>query len=417
MFQNGPFTTANVGQFGPNGIPFGGFGQPNLQQNCNTCKTDPRYTPQPCPIPCIRKDPCPLKMYCDPSLNNTCAQRPIIDPLAPKISVTTWRVNYLVANTLRQNAVNTDADLIDPWGIVIYANSLYIVTNSSDGVVNYDLFGNVLGDTISVRDAAHNISHPTGIVVNCGTGFNVTDGNTLKSAQFLVCSEHGTVSAYNIEVNQLRTYVVINQQLTGEICVYKGLCLAGGVLYLANLFQRRIDVFDNSFNRLLNYFFIDSDSSDPIPIDFGPNNIVHIDCFLYVIWTRKDPNVTVHDLDGSGNGFVSVFNLDGSFVRRFTSRGVLNSPWAMIKAPCTCGFPPGSFLVGNQGDGRINIFDCNGLFVGPMLAASGLPIFIEGLWGLAPHYTTFNEIYFTSSANEDTLGLMGNLVADQIIQF
>jgi hypothetical protein len=89
----------------------------------------------------------------------------------------------------------------------------------------------------------------------------------------------------------------------------------------------------------------------------------------------------------------------------------------MIPAPCECGFPPGSFLVGNNGDGRINIFDCNGRYVGPLLNQSGLPVVIEGLWGLAPHYTDFSEIFFTSAIDEDLDGLLGSLTRDQTITF
>lgn len=108
-------------------------------------------------------------------------------------------------------------------------------------------------------------------------------------------------------------------------------------------------------------------------------------------------------------------NYASHFVRRFTSRGVLNSPWAMIPAPCECGFPPGSFLAGNNGDGHINVFDCEGNFVGSLLGQSHLPIHIEGLWGLAPHYTNFSEIFFTSS--ENTIGMVGSIVKDQVIYF
>ncbi len=64
--------------------------------------------------------------------------------------------------------------------------------------------------------------------------------------------------------------------------------------------------------------------------------------------------------------------------------------------------PPGSILVGNHGDGRINVFDCSGRFIGPLLNQSGLPLIIDGLRGLAPHYTNFNQIYFTASSNDLT---------------
>lgn len=138
---------------------------------------------------------------------------------------------------------------------------------------------------------------------------------------------------------------------------------------------------------------------------------------MYVLYARKDPNVTVNDLDGPGHGFISVFNLDGSWVKRFTSRGVLNSPWAMIPAPAECGFPPGSFLVGNNGDGRINVFDCAGRYVGPMLSQKGLPLHIEGLWGLAPRYIDFTEIFFSAATDEQIDGLVGSITKDQVIYF
>jgi len=362
------------------------------------------------------KDPCPLKSFCDPGLANTCGPRPIINPCAPRRSVTTWKVNYLVSNTINQ-AAHIDPDLINPWGIVLYNNQLWVSNGTTDSISNYDLFGNKLLGTISVRDSAHNSSFPTGIVVNCGGGFSVSNGSFTKSAQFLIATEHGTVHAYSPNVDPLFSYIVLNQQLTGQVSVYKGLAVANNVLYLADFFQNTIDVFDCNYIRLPGFHFIDGDSADPIPLDFAPNNIVHIGCFLYILYARKDPNVTVDDLDGPGHGFISVFNLDGSFVRRFTSRGVLNSPWAMIPAPCECGFPPGSFLVGNNGDGRINVFDCNGRYVGPLLGPAGLPIVIDGLWGLAPHYTDFSEIFFAAAADEDLDGLIGCITKSQIIQF
>jgi uncharacterized protein (TIGR03118 family) len=359
---------------------------------------------------------CPLKSFCDPGLSNTCAAVPIINQAAPVRSVTTWKINYIISN--RGNlGTHFDANLVNPWGIVIYNNQLWIANGTTDCITNYDLFGNKILAPISVRDAAHNSSFPTGIAINCGGGFATPGLSGTKSGLFVTCTEHGTVHVYNPNTNQINSVIVLNQQLTGEVAVYKGLAIAANTLYLADFFNGHIDVFDSNYRRVYGYHFIDDDSSDPIPIDYGPNNIVNIGCFMYVIWARRDANVTVHDLDGPGHGYISVFNLDGSFVKRFASRGVLNSPWAMIPAPIECGWPPGSFLVGNNGDGRINVFDCNGRYVGPVLDQAGLPIMIEGLWGLAPHYTDFNEIYFASAPDENVDGIVGSLVRDQIIQF
>lgn len=385
-------------------------------QSCNSCNTCPSgpCPPGPCQPACPPKDPCPLKSFCDPGLANTAVNRGIINFNAPRRAVSTWKINYLISN--RANfAAHQDPVLINPWGITIYKNQLWVSCGSSDSVNNYDLFGNKLLGSISIRNARQNSSYPTGIVVNCGGGFTVSNSSRTNSALFLICAEHGTVNAYNPTVDPLNSAVVLNTQLTGEIAVYKGLAVANGILYLADFFQAHIDVFDSNYQRLNGFYFQDSDASDPIPIDYGPYNIVHIGEFLYILYARKDPQVPIHSLNGPGNGFISVFRLDGGFVRRFTSRGVLNAPWAMIPAPCDCGFPPGSFLVGNNGDGRINIFDACGKFVGPMLNQAGLPIVIDGLWGLAPNYTNFNEIFFTASPDQLIDGLVGSIVKSQVI--
>ena len=156
---------------------------------------------------------------------------------------------------------------------------------------------------------------------------------------------------------------------------------------------------------------------ESIPPDYGPMNIVYIGSFLYVVYARKDPNIPVQHLDGAGHGYVSVFGLDGTFIRRFTSQGVLNTPWAIIPATYEAGFPPGFFIVGNQGDGRLNLFDCNGRYVGPLLNQSGLPLYLQGVWGLAPNYTSFSEIFFAATVNENIDGLVGSIVKEQVIYF
>lgn len=327
--------------------------------------------------------------------------------------VVTWKINYLVSNTPNQ-AAHMDADLINPWGIIVYKSQLWVSNNTSDKITNYDLFGNKLLGSIVIRDSTHNSSNPTGIVINCDNGFTISNDLLTRSSQFLVSTEHGTVHGYNYNIDPLGSSVVINEQLSGNITVYKGLAIVNNTLYLANFFKRTIDVFDSNYNRLTGYSFVDTYSVDPIPQDFSPHNIVNIGCYLYVLWARKDPVNTLQHIPGSG--YISIFNLDGSFVKRFASKGVLNSPWAMIPAPYECGIPPNSFLVGNRGDGRINVFDCNGCFVGPLLNQNGFPIVIDGLNGLAPYYTSnHSEIFFTSSIKESKNGLLGSIEVDRFV--
>jgi uncharacterized protein (TIGR03118 family) len=340
----------------------------------------------------------------------------IIGPRSREI--TTWNINYLVDNS-NNRSLNLDILLEAPWGIVIFTNQLWVVDNSTDRILNFDLFGNRLLGDIFLRDGIHQSSFPTGIAINCNGGFpvsNVLDGT--RSSLFLTATELGGIHGYNPDVGVRFAGIVINNRLSGIVHDYKGIALTNGLLYLPDFFRGRVDVYNSEYERLEGYHFLDGDTSDPIPIDYRPYNIVAIGRFIYILWARRDPNVPFSEFHGAGHGFISVFNPDGSFVGRFTSRGVLNSPWAMIPAPCECGIPPGSFLVGNHGDGRINIFDPCGKFVGPLLNQRAEPIVIVGLRGLAPHYADFNQIFFTASPDgrRNTDGVLGSLIRSQVIR-
>jgi uncharacterized protein (TIGR03118 family) len=73
--------------------------------------------------------------------------------------------------------------------------------------------------------------------------------------------------------------------------------------------------------------FVDPD----IPAGFAPFNIKEIDGVLFVSYAKQDAQKH-DDVAGPGNGFVNVFDTDGHLLRRFASRGRLNSPWGMARA-------------------------------------------------------------------------------------
>jgi uncharacterized protein (TIGR03118 family) len=338
------------------------------------------------------------------------APRPVITR-GRRMVMTTWKNNPLVSNRPNQ-AAHDDIDLVDPWGIILFNEKLWVNAAGTDKILNYDTFGNKLLGSITIRDADNLSSYPTGIAANCNSNFTVTNGTTTKSSQFVICTEHGTIQAYSPHVDALNTFFILNTQVSGRVVVYKGLAIANNRMYLADFFNRRIDVMDDNFVLLDNYTFVDN-GADPIPTDYGPFNIVLIGCFLYVLWAKMDRNVKIANVDGVGNGYISVFDLNGTFIRRLVSRGALNSPWGMIPAPAAAGIPPNSFLVGNQGDGRINIYDSNGAFVAPMMGQDGTPVIIPNVRGLAAYYGDINEIYYTSSVERLIDGLVGVLTVDQ----
>ena len=344
----------------------------------------------------------------------------IVKCIKNKLALTTWRVNFLVANRPNQ-AAHVDPTLSNPWGIAIYNNLLWVLNNSTDSLANYDFFGNRKFINIRVRDAIQNSSFPTGIALNSGGGFSVISSSGGASGLIIAVTEHGTVHAANPLINAETSFVVINQQATGNIHVYTGVSIVNKIMYVADFFGRKIDVYNDTFDLIFGYPFIDEDTSDPIPDDFAPFNIVNFGCYLFVLWAKKNPIIRLHAIDGPSQGYISVFNLDGTFVGRFYSRGVLNTPWAMIRAPCEYGFPPGSFLVANHGNGKINIFDQCGRFISSMLNQEGKDLVLPGIWGLAEDYRpptlqmpAMNQIFFTSAPATPYSGLVGSLVKDNV---
>jgi hypothetical protein len=71
---------------------------------------------------------------------------------------------------------------------------------------------------------------------------------------------------------------------------------------------------------------------------YSPFNIQAVGEWLFVMYAKVAPDGD--EQAGDGLGFVDVFKPDGSFVRRFASRGTLNAPWAL-----RC-HPPISWMTG-----------------------------------------------------------------------
>jgi uncharacterized protein (TIGR03118 family) len=103
---------------------------------------------------------------------------------------------------------------------------------------------------------------------------------------------------------------------------------------------------------------------------------------LYVTFALQD-EAQHDDVAGAGHGFVDMFNLDGTGMQRLVSKGDLNLPWGLDIAPASFGNFSGDLLVGNFGDGTINVFDpTTGAFLGTIDGINGQPLTNGDLWGL-----------------------------------
>jgi uncharacterized protein (TIGR03118 family) len=118
------------------------------------------------------------------------------------------------------------------------------------------------------------------------------------------------------------------------------------------------------------------------------------------------------DVAGPGNGFIDVFDTAGNLVRRFASRGPLNSPWGITRASFAFGRFSGDILVGNFGNWRIHAFHSDGDFVDTLRDIKGKPLKIDGLWTVTlggGRNSSSDTVYFTAGPNGETNGLFGTI--------
>ena len=308
----------------------------------------------------------------------------------------------LVTNSLPTfNAVSQDTNLINSWGIAIANDSLWVADNGSNVLTNYDFNGHVIGSPVTGVNAG------TGIAVNKTSGFNIVNGSNNGPALLLVGSETGVVYGYNGAVSSAGIQAVAG--VSGS--TYKGLTIANGQLFVANfgVGLSRVEVYDSSFApvTLSGTPFVDPGLIPSSSPGYAPFNIAYIDGFIYVVYALQ--NGSGDDVAGAGHGYVSIFQTNGTFVRRFISGGNLNSPWGIMEIPSTFGFPHDAIVVGNFGDGKLNVYDRNGNFLTALKDVAGNPIVLPGLWGLVANQQNSVHIFWASGPNAEADGLIGSL--------
>ena len=92
------------------------------------------------------------------------------------------------------------------------------------------------------------------------------------------------------------------------------------------------------------------------PAGFAPFGIANLNGQLYVTYAKQDADKH-DDVAGPANGFVDIFDTNGNLIQRLVTRGRLNSPWGLAFAPANFGQFSNDLLVGNFGDGRMNVVD------------------------------------------------------------
>jgi len=354
-----------------------------------------------------------------------------------KIQRNTYVVNKLVSD---QNGVANFQDpvLRNSWGVAFTpgASPFWIADNASGCATLYDGTGVKVALQVPIplpdnsvpstacQPAASSQTNPqpptpaapTGLVWNPTTTFLVPGTST--AASFIFATEDGTISAWaNGATPTNQAVIAFDNSASGA--VYKGLVFGtnsnGVFLFATNFHAGTVDVFkpaDNTSNgQYIETTTTGGFKDSKIPAGFAPFGIENINGDLFVSYAKQ--NAEMHDdVAGPGNGFVDVFDTNGNLLRRFASRGPLNSPWGMTRASFAFGRFSGLILVGNFGNGKINVFGSQGQFIDELDRPNGKPLVIDGLWKLilgGGRNSSSDTLYFTAGPNAETNGLFGTI--------
>jgi uncharacterized protein (TIGR03118 family) len=329
--------------------------------------------------------------------------------LTPAFAGTSYYQQTNLVSDLPGLAANTDANLVNPWGVSFGPAGPFWVSGNATGVTSlYNSGGTPLPLVVTIPPPGGSppgtASKPTGQVFNGSANFALATG----ASRFIFATEDGTIAAWN--AGTTAALVVDNS----ASAVYKGLGIDSSQsnLYAANFSSGKIDKFGSSFNYLGSF-------ADPtLPAGYAPFNVQNLNGKLYVAYAKQNPG-TADDEPGLGNGFVDIFDPGSNTFARLVSQGVLDSPWGLAIAPADFGSFSNDLLVGNFGDGRINAYDpVSGNLLGQLSDAQGMAIQIDGLWALTfgngGNAGSKNALYFTAGINNEADGLFGKLEAKQV---
>ena len=338
-----------------------------------------------------------------------------------------------------------DPNFIDPWGFN-NVGTFWINTNVTGYSYVNGINGVVKLKAIVPPASGTAAGKPTGIVKNTTTGFLLSNGAV---PSFIFGTLDGTISGWNGALGgTLPSLIMVNNSAANA--VYTDIALdpsANGTVLLAANFGAggKVEVYNQSYapTTLAGSF------TDPnVPAGYAPYSIHAISGQIYVTYMLRSTTASsggtygtsgspsYSEILGPNTGFISVFDVNGNFISRAVTGGNLNAPWGMALAPASFGVYGGDLLVGNLGDGLINVYNPTTFaYVGQLTDAAGKPILYSlpgagvtnsyvGLWEIgfgqgnvttgSPAIANSGDpaiLYFAAGLDAEQHGIFGSISA------
>jgi uncharacterized protein (TIGR03118 family) len=316
--------------------------------------------------------------------------------------------NALVSDTAATNALHHDVNLVNAWGLAFNPQGFSWIANAGTGTSTlYD--GNGVPQSLVVT---LNKGNPSGIVFNGTSDFSITQAGVSGAAPFIFATLQGQISAWSPTVDGTHSLTIVDNAASGA--AYTGLAIdtgtGGDMIYAADFAKASVDVFSGTFSPVTTAGgFVDA----TLPAGYAPFGIQQIGDKIYVAYAQPDP--TTHEKVGAGLGLVDVFDKQGNLLTHLIpTGGALNAPWGIAMAPANFGKFSNMLLVGNFGDGKINVYDpTTGAMQGTVSNNDGSAVVVPGLWALqfgnGLNSQPTNTLFYTAGPAAEQHGLYGRI--------
>jgi hypothetical protein len=332
--------------------------------------------------------------------------------------------SYQTTNILSDGSVTatvTDPQFINPWGVSI--GPAFWINTQATGLDYVATATGTIPFKVTIPTAAGTgTGSPTGTIFSSSTtNFKLPNGS---AATFLFSTIDGTISGWNSALGTTNSVAQIAVNNNAAAADYTDIALltntTGTFLLAANFGAGSgIEVYDTSFHAAkLAGAFTDTN----LPANYAPFAVHVIGNQIFVTYALRSTNTNssasptptpsptpapapapapspvvgpyavsapgTHaaatsyiQTVGAGDGIVDVFDLNGNFVSRAITGGNLNAPWGVAIAPTGFGVFGGDLLVGNFGDGLINVYNPTTFaFLGQLTDATGKALSFPSLW-------------------------------------
>jgi uncharacterized protein (TIGR03118 family) len=335
---------------------------------------------------------------------------------------------YKVTNLVSDGSVpatTMDPNFLNPWAISV--SPTWWISTANSG---FNFVVSAATDTSPFKVAVASGSgsgtgSPAGSVTTAGASGMLLSNGT--KASFLFSTLDGTISGWNaaLGTNTPVTLIAINNSSAGAS--YPGLAILNAnpttSYILAPNFGvgNKVEVYDQTFKAAA----LSGSFTDPnLPAGYAPWSIHILNNQIWVAYALRSASAPFTPVAGPGNGVVDIFDLNGNFVARAVTAGNLNAPWGVAFAPSTgFGIFSGDLLIGNFGDGRINVYDPHSYaYLGQLMDTTGKSLTYDALWELLTGGTpVLNStavsggsnisVYFTAGLTGEAHGLFGAIAS------